>query len=140
MQPRPIFDSCGRRRGHVAFFRSVSPDEYDAAGASFRPLARAAGDLRPGRALLADCPAEQGMTFDRLAGSVAGREALQRLAAAVRAAFAPAAAYLQRMEAAAPAGSSSPSSVRASGGAGGGLGPAAAGTSSARRFGAALLL
>jgi hypothetical protein len=81
----------------------VTPEEYDAGAAAgrFRPLARAAGDMRSGRALLADWTTEQGTTFDRLAGTAAGREAVRRLAEAVRAAFAPGAAYLRQMEAAA---------------------------------------
>jgi hypothetical protein len=100
MRLRPTFDSLGRRRGHVAFFQRLSPEDYDAGAGRFRPLMRAAGDVRGGDALLGDWTAEGAQTPARLAGSRAGRAALGRLAAAVRAEFAPAAEAAARMQAA----------------------------------------
>ena len=62
---QPIFDVHGRRRGHVAFRRKATPQEYDAAPDRLRPLARAAGDLRCGRELLADAARDRTATLER---------------------------------------------------------------------------
>ena len=62
---QPIFDVHGRRRGHVAFRRKATPQEYDAAPDRLRPLARAAGDVRCGRELLADAARDRTATLER---------------------------------------------------------------------------
>jgi hypothetical protein len=118
MRLRPTFDSRGRRRGHVAFYERLSPAEYDSdpARARFRPLMRAAGDVRGGDALLGDWTAERGLTPARLAASRAGRELLARLAAAVRAEFAPAAEAAARLQEAAAAAAGTRTAAHLEGG------------------------
>jgi hypothetical protein len=109
---RPVFDSSGRRRGHVNFIRALAPAEFDARAADrpdrVRGLARAVGDARTGRQLLEQHAEDQHWTMERLAASQAGRRALSRLADAVRARLRPAEEAARAMAAAAAAAAAAP--------------------------------